>query len=210
MVRANHYSYLWLQKWAWPTTPRSPWIGTICSPRGHHRGRHRDRTPPIVALIPQATHKPCYCHCQMLQALPKPTWGSVPCSRALKLGVGCTTFLQFLATLKSWAARQWILALSIASFYLETHWEYYCGDTLLTLKKEIANIQIPMPKIISNPPQNTKGSTCIEIALQDYSLLSLNSQKNKNIGKMNKLRKNSQIKEQENSPKATNNEKDPW
>ena len=66
-----------------------------------------------------------------------------------------------------------------------------------------------MPKIISNPPQNTKGSTCIEIALQDYSLLSLNSQKNKNIGKMNKLRKNSQIKEQENSPKATNNEKDP-
>ena len=62
-----------------------------------------------------------------------------------------------------------------------------------------------MPKINSNPPQNTKGFSCIEVALQDYSLASLNSQKKKNISKMKKLRNHSQLKEQENSPEPANN-----
>ena len=65
-----------------------------------------------------------------------------------------------------------------------------------------------MPKInITPPPQNTKGHSCIEVALQDYSLASLNSQKNKNISKMKKLRNHSQLKEQ-NSHEAANNETD--
>ena len=50
--------------------------------------------------------------------------------------------------------------------------------------------------------------SCIEIALQDYSLASPNSQKKKNTGKMKKHRNHSQLKEQENSPKADNNETD--
>ena len=36
----------------------------------------------------------------------------------------------------------------------------------------------------------------------------LNSQKKKNISKMNKLRKHSQLKQQEKSPEAANNETD--
>ena len=39
-------------------------------------------------------------------------------------------------------------------------------------------------------------------------MASLNSQKKKNISKMKKLRNHSQLKEQENSPKAVNNETD--
>ena len=60
----------------------------------------------------------------------------------------------------------------------------------------------------SKPPQNTKRCSCIEVALQDYSLASLNSQKNKNISKMKKFRNHSQLKEQENSPETVNNETD--
>ena len=65
-----------------------------------------------------------------------------------------------------------------------------------------------MPKIHSNVPQNTKERSCIEAALQDYSLASLNSQKKKNISKIEKFRNHSQLKEQENSPEAANNETD--
>ena len=65
-----------------------------------------------------------------------------------------------------------------------------------------------MAKIHSNPPQNTNGCSYIEVTLQDYSLVSLNSQKKKNISKMKKLRNDSQLKEQENSPEAPNNETD--
>ena len=61
-----------------------------------------------------------------------------------------------------------------------------------------------MPEINSNHPQNTKGFYFIEVALQDYSLASLNSQKN--ISKMKKLRNHSQLKEQ-NPHEAENKEK---
>ena len=47
-----------------------------------------------------------------------------------------------------------------------------------------------------------------KVALQDYSLASLNSQKKKNISKMKKLRNHSQLMLQENSPKADKNETD--
>ena len=46
------------------------------------------------------------------------------------------------------------------------------------------------------------------MALQVYSLASLNTQKKKNISKSKKLRNHSQLKEQENSPKAVDNETD--
>ena len=49
---------------------------------------------------------------------------------------------------------------------------------------------------------------CIELALQDYSLASPNSQKKKTTRKMKKLRNHSQLKEQENSSKAVNNKTD--
>ena len=39
-------------------------------------------------------------------------------------------------------------------------------------------------------------------------MVSINSQKKKNISKMNKVRNHSQLKEQENSPEAANNETD--
>ena len=65
-----------------------------------------------------------------------------------------------------------------------------------------------MPKTNSNPPQNTKWCSCVEIALQDYSLGCLNSQKKKNISKIKKFIKHSQLKEQENSPEAPNDETD--
>ena len=76
------------------------------------------------------------------------------------------------------------------------------------MKKETANIQTPTPKKKSNHSQNTKWHSCIEIALQDYSLVSLNSQKKKNISNMKELRNHFQLKEQENSPEAANNETD--
>ena len=47
-----------------------------------------------------------------------------------------------------------------------------------------------------------------KVALQDYSLASLNSQKKKNISKMKQLRNHSQLKQQTNSPKAANNKTD--
>ena len=62
-----------------------------------------------------------------------------------------------------------------------------------------------MPKININILQNTKGCPSIEIALKNYSLDSLNSQKKKNISKMKKLRNHSQLKEKESSPEAANN-----
>ena len=65
-----------------------------------------------------------------------------------------------------------------------------------------------MPKVNNSPSQNTKRCSCIEIVLQDYSLVSLNSQKKKNVSKMNNLRNHSQLKEQENSLKPANNEID--
>ena len=74
------------------------------------------------------------------------------------------------------------------------------------LKKEKANIQTPTPKINHNPPKNTKGYSCIEVALQDYSLASPTSQKNKNTSKIKKPRNHSWLKEHENSPKAVNND----
>ena len=90
-------------------------------------------------------------------------------------------------------------------------WRYtqHPGDnSLLIPKKETANIQTPTQKINSNPPENTKGCPCIKVALQDYRLAFLNSQKKKNIRKMKKLRNHSQLKKQENSPEAANNEID--
>ena len=71
-------------------------------------------------------------------------------------------------------------------------------------------MQTPMQKINSNTPLNTKRCSCIEVAFQDFSLASLNSQKKKNISKMKELGNLSQLKEQENSPKAVNNEADFW
>ena len=50
----------------------------------------------------------------------------------------------------------------------------------------------------------------MEVALQDYSLASLNSQTKKNISKMKTLRNQSQWKEKRNSPKEVNNETDLW
>ena len=68
------------------------------------------------------------------------------------------------------------------------HTQNLGDNSLLTLKKETANIQSPPPKINTKTTQNTKGCSCIEVALQDYSLASINSQKKKNISKMKKLR----------------------
>ena len=53
-----------------------------------------------------------------------------------------------------------------------------------------------------------KGIFCVEVALQDYSLASPHSPKKKNTSNMKKLRNHSQLKEQENSPKAVHNETD--
>ena len=55
------------------------------------------------------------------------------------------------------------------------------GDkSLLTPKKETANIQTPMPKTNSNSPQNKNGGgACIEVALQQYSLASLEKEKHR-------------------------------
>ena len=46
----------------------------------------------------------------------------------------------------------------------------------------------------------------MEVALQEYNLTSPISQKNKNISKMKELINHSQLKEEENSPKAVSNE----
>ena len=76
------------------------------------------------------------------------------------------------------------------------------------MKKETANIQTPTPKINSNPPNNTKGCSCIEVASQDCSLASPNSQKKENTSTMKKHRNHSKLKQQEKSPKAVNKERD--
>ena len=53
---------------------------------------------------------------------------------------------------------------------LPSPWKHTQRDnSLLTPKKETANIQTPKPKINSNSPQNKKGHVSIELALQDYS-----------------------------------------
>ena len=88
------------------------------------------------------------------------------------------------------------------------HAQHPGDNSLLTSRKETANIQKPTPKINSNPPQNTKGCFCIEVALQYYSLASLSSQKRKNISKIKKLRNHSQLQKQKNSHEATGNETD--
>ena len=59
------------------------------------------------------------------------------------------------------------------------HTEHPGNNSLLTSKKETANIQTPTPKINSNPLKNTKGYSCIEVLLKDYSLPTPNSQKKK-------------------------------
>ena len=59
---------------------------------------------------------------------------------------------------------------------------------MLTPKKETANIQTLTPKINSNP-QNTKGYSCIEVALQDYTLASPYSEK----GNTSKIRSSETI-----------------
>ena len=81
---AKHQSHLRLQRWEWPTTTRSPWIGTTCGPshlRGPFRGGHCNWAPLIVALTPLGTHMLC-CYCQRLCVLPTPAWGSLQHSRA--------------------------------------------------------------------------------------------------------------------------------
>ena len=62
-----------------------------------------------------------------------------------------------------------------------------------------------MSKINCNPSQDTKGCSCIEVALQDYSSASLNMQKKKSISKMRMVKNNYKLKEQ-NSPESANNE----
>ena len=52
------------------------------------------------------------------------------------------------------AQKQWLLALPIASFSLETQAvPYHWDNSLITLRRETANIQTPMPKINSKPPK---------------------------------------------------------
>ena len=119
---------------------------------------------------PENTHTHCCCHCQLLQAPPKCAWGSLWLLRTLQIWVAFTTFLQVLSTFKSPSTRHWLLSLPSAPFSLEIHSAPYPGDnSLFTLKKEIENIQNPILKINSNLPQNIKGLSCIEIALQNYS-----------------------------------------
>ena len=93
---ANHCSHLRIQRWAWPSTTKGPRTGTTCSPshlRGHHRGGHCNRAPPIVALTLLGMHMPCCCHYQTLWVWPAPAWGSLPLPRALQLGAARPIFL---------------------------------------------------------------------------------------------------------------------
>ena len=63
-----------------------------------------------------------------------------------------------------------------------------------------------MPKTNSNSPQNKNGGgACIEVALQQYSLASLEKEKHR---QHEEAQKPSQLKEQENSPEAAKNETD--
>ena len=95
------------------------------------------------------------------------------------------------------------------------HTEHPVNNSLLTLKNETANIQTPTPKINSNPPKNTKGYSCIEIdnrlARLQFGFPKFTENKTKmhtHTSKMKKFRNHSQLKQQENSPKAVNNETD--
>ena len=88
------------------------------------------------------------------------------------------------------------------------HTQHLGDNSLLTPKKETANIQTPTPKINSKAPKEYKCYSCTEVTLQYYSLSSPNSQKKKNTSKMKKHRNHSQLKEEENSPKSDNNETD--
>ena len=85
-------------------------------------------------------------------------------------------------------------------------WHPIKGITECSHQRKAANVQTPKPKINSNLPQNTEWGSCIDVAHQDYSLVSLNSLTEKTISKIKKLRNHSQLKEQENSP--ANNETD--
>ena len=85
------------------------------------------------------------------------------------------------------------------------HTEHPRNNSLFIPKKETA-IQTPTPKSNRNPSKNTKGCIGLEVALQDYSWAPPNSQKKKNRGKIKKLRNHYQLKQQDNSPKAVNNE----
>ena len=76
------------------------------------------------------------------------------------------------------------------------------------MKKEIAKIQIPTPKINSNPPKIQSGILAYKYPYKTIVLASPNSEKKKNTSKMKKHRNHSQLKQQENSPKAVNNETD--
>ena len=99
-------------------------------------------------------HTPCCCYCQRLWVLPTPPRGSLPLPRALQTGAASATSPRVLAIVKHTATRHWLPALPIASISLETHAAPYQGvNSLLTLRKETANIQTPMPKINSNPPK---------------------------------------------------------
>ena len=119
----NHNSHLRLQRWVWPVTTRDPWTGTTCGPihiRGQGKWGHWNWAPSVGALTPLGTHKLCCCHCQMIWALPIPAWGSLQLPRALQTEA-CTTYLWILATPKGPPNRHWLLALPIASIFLEAH-----------------------------------------------------------------------------------------
>ena len=59
-----------------------------------------------------------------------------------------------------------------------------------------------MPKVYRDTLPDTKGRWCIETALQDYSLVPLNTDKMKTRSKRRTLRKHSQLKEEEKSLEA--------
>ena len=65
------------------------------------------------------------------------------------------------------------------------------------------------PAVLQAPlPTHGKPPTSPPWTVPNYSLASPNLQKKKNTSMMKKLRKHSQLKQQENSPKAVNNETD--
>ena len=118
---ANHGNHLRHQSWAWPTTTRGLRTGTACSP-SHLRDQQRcgccNQAPLVDALTPLGRNPPCYCHCQMLLALPTPA-RSLSLPRSLQVGAAYGTFPQVLATVRGPVTRQWLLALPIASISQE-------------------------------------------------------------------------------------------
>ena len=79
---------------------------------------------------------------------------------------------------------------------------------MLTPKKETANIQTPTSEINSKPPKIQSGILAYKYPYKTIVLASPNSEKKKNTSKMKKHRNHSQLKQQENSPKAVNNDTD--